>query len=93
MSHEEANKLHYFQVLFEDNPTCENALHLFEQLNKYKMFMSVVRLFYKYEMDSERRQKQKDFESMRAEFEYARDRLLMFANTDPNFELEGYEPN
>jgi len=87
MTREEAEELHSYQSAFEDSPTVDNANRLFEQLNKYQMFMTVVRLYYDHDMDSNRAKNSKNYAKMRGEFEYARDRLKIFAKTNPKFAL------
>ena len=52
------------------------------------MFMTVVRLYYDHDMDSNKAKSSKNYTKMRGEYEYARDRLKIYAKTNPKFALD-----
>jgi len=88
MTREEAESVHLAHKTFEESPTAENAKKLFELLNKYKMFMTTVRLFYEHDLDTKRSQRS-DYVAMRKEYEFARDRLKLYAEANPDAMPDG----
>ena len=52
MTHQQAEILHDYQSRFESNTSVENAYKLFRELNKHQMYLTVVKLYYKHEMDA-----------------------------------------
>jgi len=71
MTLEEAEILHDYQSRFEADATTDNAYRLFRELNQHNMFLTVIRLYWKYEMDKESREL--SFNQMQSQYEYARD--------------------
>lgn len=55
MTKEQAELLYDYQTKFEQNASVENAYKLFRELNKHMMYLSVIRLYWKYDMESQSR--------------------------------------
>ena len=55
MTREQAELLHDYQSKFEVNDSVDNAYKLFRELNKHNMYLSVIRLYWKHEMEGKHR--------------------------------------
>jgi len=51
MTQEQAERLHTLMGRFESDPNVDSAMNVFKELNKHGMHLSVIRLFYKYELN------------------------------------------
>jgi len=75
MSLDQAEKLHEYQERYENNPqSIEFAYTLYRELNKHGMYLTVIRLYYKYDMDRASTSN-KYTELMKSQFEYAKDHI------------------
>lgn len=76
MTLEQARALNELQKTFEDDPTAFNAYKLFRELNKYDMFLTVIRLYWKHDLNK-KSLTAKQVQLMRSQYEYAKDHLEM----------------
>jgi hypothetical protein len=58
---------------FESDPEVVSAFNVFKELNKHGMHLSVIRLFYKYEMT--RLAGTRGYENMMSQFDFAKDHI------------------
>lgn len=86
MTMDQAEVLHDYQVKFEGNPSVDNAYKLFRELNKHHMYLTVIKLYYKNEMDAQKKT-ETNYSMMQSQFEYARDHIQQGHKT--GFEQEG----
>ena len=78
MTREQAELLHNFQSRFESNPSSvDNAYKLFRELNKHHMYLSVIRLYWKYEMveTSKKGTSAASYSMMQSQYEFAKDHI------------------
>jgi len=69
----EAEKLHKLMEIFESNPkNTESAYQLFMELNKHGMYLTVIRLYHKYNLNFIT---DKEVELMRSQYDYAKDNI------------------
>ena len=75
MTIEQAELLYDYQDRFERDPSSvANAYKLFRELNKHGMYLTVIRLYYRHDLDKASTIDQY-YEHMNSQFEYAKDHI------------------
>jgi hypothetical protein len=68
----EAEKLHKLMEIFESNPqNTESSYQLFMELNKHGMYLTVIRLYHKHNLNLIT----KEAELMQSQYDYAKDNI------------------